>query len=578
MESFVKTVENKILEGIKKLGYDTDKVLLSNSNKPELGQFQFNGVMAIAKRNGKNPVDLANALVEILKEDTCFKSLSVAGPGFINITFNDEYLINYMNLCLDDFDNFIDVEESKTIIIDYGGANAAKALHIGHMRSANIGEALKRLALVYKNNVIGDVHLGDVGRQSGMVISELQLEQPDLPYFKEDYVECNEPLNLTIEDLGRLYPTASNKAKEDESKMEEVRRITAEVDKGTKRYLDLWKKIVEISSVQIKQVYDYLNCRFDLWEGELDSYNYIDDTIKILKPYMYESEGAYVIDIKKEDDKLEIPPLIVIKTDGSTIYATRDLATMHSRMTRFNPDEMWYFTDKRQGMYFEQCFRAAYKSGLVKEDTKLEFYGFGTMNGKDGKPFKTRDGGVMTLDSLIEMVKEVADTKLKDDVKGKEREDLVNKITVAILKFGDLLPVRNTDYNFDLDKVSSVEGKTGPYILYTAVRIKSIFNKLDNVSDAKISVISSKEEENIIIKLIELTKNLKSAYDEKNTGVICDYLFNLCNLYNKFYSEHNIVNEKDEKVKESWVALSKLVYQVIEKLLDILAIEIPDRM
>jgi arginyl-tRNA synthetase len=578
MESFVKTAENKILEGIKKIGFDTDKVLLSNSTKPELGQFQFNGVMAIAKRNGKNPVEVANALVDVLKEDKCFESLTVAGPGFINITFNNEYLLEYMNKCLNDFDNFIDVEEPKTIIVDYGGANAAKALHIGHMRSANIGEALKRLALVYKNNVIGDVHLGDVGRQSGMVISELMLEQPDLPYFKEDYIECNEPLNLTIDDLGRLYPAASNKAKEDENKMEEVRRITAEVDKGTKRYLDLWKKIVDISSIQIKSVYNYLNCTFDLWEGELDSYKYIDDTIKVLKPYMYESEGAYVIDVKKEDDKLEIPPLIVIKTDGSTIYATRDLATMHSRMTRFNPDEMWYFTDKRQGMYFEQCFRAAYTSGLVKQDTKLEFYGFGTMNGKDGKPFKTRDGGVMTLDSLIQMVKDVADTKLKEDIKGKEREDLVNKITVAILKFGDLLPVRNTDYNFDLDKVSSVEGKTGPYILYTAVRIKSIFNKLGDVNNSEIKVISSKEEENIIVKLIELTKVLKTAYDEKNTGVICDYLFNLCNLYNKFYSEHNIVNEENNEIKESWIALSKLVYQVIEKLLDILAIEIPDRM
>ena len=578
MQSFVKQIENKISEGIKKLGFEPDRVLLSNSNKPELGQFQFNGIMAIAKRNGKNPVELANALVEILKEDTCFKSLSVAGPGFINIVFDDAFLVKYMNECLNDFDNFIDVEEPKTIIVDYGGANAAKALHVGHMRSPNIGEALKRLAKLYKHNVIGDVHLGDVGRQSGMVISELQLEQPDLPYFKEDYTGCDEPLNLTMEDLGRLYPTASNKAKEDEARMEEVRRITAEVDKGTKRYLDLWKKIVDISSVDIKQTYDKINCTFELWEGELDSYEYIPDTLNILKPHMYESEGAYVIDVKKDDDKLEIPPLIVVKTDGSTIYATRDLATMHSRMIRFNPDEMWYVVDKRQGMYFEQCFRAAYKSGLVKEDTKLDFFGFGTLNGKDGKPFKTRDGGVMTLNSFLDMVKEIAESKIKDDIQGKEREELVEKIAVAILKFGDLLPVRTTDYNFDLDKFSSVEGKTGPYILYTAVRIKSIFSKLGDVENVKIKTIKSKEEENIIVKLIELTKNLKAAYDEKNTGVICDYLFNLCNLYNKFYSEHNIVNEKDETVKESWVALSKLVYQVIEKLLDVLAIEIPERM
>ncbi len=578
MESFVKTIENKILEGIKKLGFDTDKVLLSNSNKPELGQFQFNGVMAIAKKNGKNPVEVANNLVEILKEDVCFKSLSVAGPGFINITFNDEYLTNYMNKCLDNFDNFIDLESPKTIIIDYGGANAAKALHVGHMRSPNIGESLKRLALLYKNKVIGDVHLGDVGRQSGMVISELKIEQPNLPYFQEDYKECNDSLNLTIEDLGRLYPIANNKAKEDEQRMEEVRRITALVDKGEKRYLDLWKKIVDISSISIKETYDKLNCTFDLWEGELDSYKYIPATLDILKPSMYESEGAYVVDVKKEEDKIEMPPLIVVKTDGSTIYATRDLATMYSRMQRFNPDEIWYVVDKRQGMYFEQCFRTAYKTSLVKEDTKLEFMGFGTLNGKDGKPFKTRDGGLLTLDSLISMVEEIADSKLKPEITGEGRKDIVRKIAIAILKFGDLLPVRNTDYNFDVEKFSSVEGKTGPYILYTAVRIKSIFNKVSNIKDYNIGCISSKEEENIIIKLIELTKILKTSYEEKNISYICEYLFNLCNLYNKFYAEHNIINEKDEIIKNSWISLSKLVYQVIEKLLSILAIEIPDKM
>lgn len=578
MQSFVKQVENKILDGIRKLGYDTDKVLLSNSSKPELGQFQYNGVMAIAKKNGLNPVELANRLVDVLKEDKCFKSLQVAGPGFINIIFSDEYLMNYMNKCEENFDNFLDFENPKTIFIDYGGANAAKALHVGHMRSPNIGEALKRLASLYKNKVIGDVHLGDVGRQSGMVITELQLEQPDLPYFKEDYKECNEPLNVTIEDLGRLYPLASNKAKEDESRMEKVREVTAEVDKGTKRYLDLWKKIVAISSEDIKNTYNKLNCTFDLWEGELDCYKYIPETLDILKPYMYESEGAYVVDVKKDDDKVEIPPLIVVKTDGSTIYATRDLATMHSRMLRFNPDEIWYVVDKRQGMYFEQCFRTAYKSNLVKESTKLEFLGFGTLNGKDGKPFKTRDGGLLTLNSLIDMVKEIADSKLKEDIVGEERKKIVEQIAIAILKFGDLLPVRNTDYNFDLDKFSSVEGKTGPYILYTAVRIKSIFNKIGDVSNAKITKISSKEEENIIVKLIELTKILKSAYDEKNTGIICDYLFNLCNLYNKFYSEHNITNESDKETKESWIALSKLVYKVIEKLLNVLAIEIPSKM
>lgn len=577
MSSFVKQIENKILKVINDLGYQTDKVLLSNSNKPELCQFQYNGIMAIAKKNGLNPIELANKVALELRKDSCFESVAVAGPGFINLIFEDSYLIEYINKCLLDFDNYLDFEKSKTIFIDYGGANAAKALHVGHMRSPNIGEAMKRIALLYKNKVIGDVHLGDVGRQSGMVITELMLEQPNLPYFKENYKECDEPLNLTIEDLGRLYPTASNKAKEDETRMEQVRYITSLVDKGEKRYLDLWKKIVAISSEDIKNTYNKLNCTFDLWEGELDCYKYIPETLDILKPYMYESEGAYVVDVKKEEDKIEMPPLIVVKTDGSTIYATRDLATMYSRMQRFNPDEIWYVVDKRQGMYFEQCFRTAYKANLVKENTKLEFLGFGTLNGKDGKPFKTRDGGLLTLNSLIQMVEEIANSKLKDDIVD-DREKIVKQIAIAILKFGDLLPVRNTDYNFDLDKFSSVEGKTGPYILYTAVRIKSIFNKLNNIENARILKLSSKEEKNLVIKLIEVTKVLKSAYEEKNTGVICDYLFNLCNLYNKFYGEHNILNEEDQTIKESYIALSKTVYNVIEKLLDLLAIEIPDKM
>ena len=578
MKPFIKIVEKRVEEALKEIGYE-QSVMLSVSSRPDLGQYQYNGVMSLAKQYRTNPIEIAKKLVSVLEKDEYFTNVNLAGPGFINLSFNNEKLIEFANAGMNDFNTFVEEKEPKTIVIDYGGANAAKALHVGHMRSPNIGESLKRLALLYKHNVIGDVHLGDVGRQSGMVISELMLEQPDLPYFKEDYTECNEPLNLTIEDLGRLYPTASIKAKEDESKMEEVRRITAEVDKGTKRYLDLWKKIVAISSADIKNTYDVLNCNFDLWEGELDSYQYIPDTLKALKPYMYESEGAYVVDVKKEDDKLEIPPLIVVKTDGATIYATRDLATMYSRTIRFNPDEIWYVVDKRQGMYFEQCFRAAHKAGLVKDTTKLEFFGFGTLNGKDGKPFKTRDGGVMTLNSFIDMVKEIADSKLKDEIQGPQREELIEKIAVAILKYGDLLPVRNTDYNFDLDKFSSVEGKTGPYILYTAVRINSIFAKLKETSkEYKIKNVYSDEELNIYVKLVELTRVLDNSFNEKTLSYICDYLFSLSNLYNKFYAEHNIINETDSDKKETYLALSKLTYNVIKSLLDILAIDVIDRM
>ena len=503
----------------------------------------------------------------------------MAGPGFINLSFNNAKILEFVNVVKTDFDALVDKKDSKKVIVDYGGANAAKALHVGHMRSANIGEALKRLYKLVGHDVIGDVHLGDVGRQAGMVISELKIRHPEWVFFSDNYDGSNPPIHITPADLGEIYPTASNAAKASEERMEEVREITALIDKGYKPYVDLWKQIIEVSSEDIKQVYDVLNCDFDLWEGEMDSYKYIDDTVKILNPYLYESEGALVMDVAKEDDKIEIPPLIVIKKDGSTIYATRDLATIYSRMERFNPDEICYVVDNRQGMYFKQVFRSSYKSGLVKEDTELNFYGFGTMNGSDGKPFKTRDGGVMELRQLISMVSDVTYTKLKETIVGEERKELADKLAIAVLKYADLSPLRNTDYIFDVDKFSSLEGKTGPYILYTAVRINSIFAKLAEKKDNyDIKNIYSEEELNIYLKLIELTKTIDNAFNEKSLSGICDYLFNLANLYNKFYSEHNILNEQDEDKKETYLALSKLTYSVIEKLLNVLAIDMIDKM
>ena len=530
--------------------------------------------MGLAKKYGKNPREIAESIIS--EFDDRFYNVNIAGPGFINVSISDKYLLNYINGNIKDTTGFVDKGEEKTIIVDYGGANAAKVLHVGHMRPANIGESLKRLAELLGNKTIGDVHLGDIGRQSGMIISEIKKRKPELCYFDPEYKGEYPKLEITTEELGEYYPAASIDAKENPDRMEEVRKITALVDEGKEPYFGMWKDIVEVSKESIKKSYDYLNCKFDLWEGELSSLEYVPDTLKVLEPYMYISEGAKVIDVKKDDDKIDIPPLIVIKNDGATIYATRDLATIYSRVKKYNPDEIWYIVDARQSMYFEQVFRASYKSHLVRDDVKLAHYWFGTMNGSDGKPFKTRDGGVMSLDMLVSQVKEKLLAKL-DKYTEEEKKNIADVLTVATIKYADLLPYRTTDFIFDIDKITSFEGKTGPYVLYTMVRIKSILDKV-NIDNASIKSIYSDTERNIYIKLLELAKTLTKAYNEKTLSYICEYLFDLCSLFNKFYGECNIVNEQDMDKKESYVALLNLLYNTGTMLLNILAIEVPDKM
>ena len=570
--SFIKETEKYIYDVITKCGYEIDNVSLESSSRRDLGEFQINVCMALAKKYGKNPRELANEIVANFDER--FTNVNIAGPGFINVTINEEYLIDKINDSINNVDSLIDKMEEKTIIVDYGGANAAKALHVGHMRPANIGESLKRLAKTLGMNTIGDVHLGDIGRQSGMIISEIKKRKPDLCYFDPEYKGEYPKLEITEDELAIYYPAASNDAKENPERMEEVRKITALVDSGVEPYFGMWKDIVEVSSKII--TYDYLNCNFELWEGELSSLKYVPKTLKVLEPYMYESDGAKVIDVKKDDDKLEVPPLIVIKNDGATIYATRDLATIYSRVKLYNPDEIWYIVDARQSLYFEQVFRASYKSKLVRDDVKLAHYWFGTMNGSDGKPFKTRDGGVASLDGLISDVKNKLLTKL-DKYNEDEKNNIADILTVATIKYADLLPYRTTDYIFDIDKITSFEGKTGPYVLYTMVRIKSILNKIEN-KDNIIHGIYSDSERNIYIKLLELSRVLNKAYNEKTLSYVCEYLFDLCSLFNKFYGETSILNESDNEKKESYITLLNLMYNVGSKLLNILAIDIPDKM
>ena len=572
--SFIKETENYITDVIKKCGYEVDNVILESSSRRDLGEFQINVCMGLAKKYGKNPREIAESIIS--EFDDRFYNVNIAGPGFINVSISDKYLLNYINGNIKDTTGFVDKGEEKTIIVDYGGANAAKVLHVGHMRPANIGESLKRLAELLGNKTIGDVHLGDIGRQSGMIISEIKKRKPELCYFDPEYKGEYPKLEITTEELGEYYPAASIDAKENPDRMEEVRKITALVDEGKEPYFGMWKDIVEVSKESIKKSYDYLNCKFDLWEGELSSLEYVPDTLKVLEPYMYISEGAKVIDVKKDDDKIDIPPLIVIKNDGATIYATRDLATIYSRVKKYNPDEIWYIVDARQSMYFEQVFRASYKSHLVRDDVKLAHYWFGTMNGSDGKPFKTRDGGVMSLDMLVSQVKEKLLAKL-DKYTEEEKKNIADVLTVATIKYADLLPYRTTDFIFDIDKITSFEGKTGPYVLYTMVRIKSILDKV-NIDNASIKSIYSDTERNIYIKLLELSKTLTKAYNEKTLSYICEYLFDLCSLFNKFYGECNIVNEQDMDKKESYVALLNLLYNTGTMLLNILAIEVPDKM
>lgn len=573
--SYIKECEEYILNVFKSCGYDISEVILEVSSREDLGEFQVNTCMSLAKKYGKNPRVIAEEIISNF--DDRFENVNIAGPGFINVSINKNQLLNVVSSSLKDISYLIDKDKNKTIIIDYGGANAAKTLHIGHMRSANIGESLKRLSALLGNKMIGDVHLGDIGRQSGMVISEIKKRKPNLCFFDKNYKGDYPKLEITPEELSIYYPSASNDAKENPERMEEVRKITALVDEGIEPYISMWKDIVEVSKQKIKKTYDYLNCHFDLWEGELSSLKYIKDTLKVLEPYMYESDKAKVIDVKREDDKIEFPPLIVIKNDGSSIYATRDLATIYNRINLYNPDEIWYVVDMRQSMYFEQVFRASYKSKLVKENCKLNYYGFGTMNGKDNKPFKTRDGGVLQLNDLIKMIKDELSKRISSSSSEEEKEEILNKLTVATIKFADLLPYRTTDYIFDLEKFCSFEGKTGPYILYSMVRIKSILNKVDYKSFS-IHDIYSDSERKLYVKLLSLSKILNKSYNEKTLSYICEYLYELCSMFNKFYSETNIINETNNERKETYITLLHLILNICTTLLDVLAIEIPDKM
>lgn len=581
--SIIKSLEKDIKDIVEKAGYQVENLVLQPSGRRDLGQFQLNDAMNLAKVYKKAPRVIAEDIVKELKQDNRFTNLNIAGPGFINISLTDEYLGSLLTKIYEDKSLNIDKREKKTVVLDYGGANVAKALHVGHLRSANIGEALKRLARTLGYEVIGDAHLGDYGRPLGLVILEIKKRYPDLVYFDENYNGdySDVELPITNQDLEEIYPYASNKSKEDEKYLEEARGITFKIQNHEKGYYDLWKKVVEISKNDIKQVYDLLNVNFDLWLGESDAAECIDELTKIYeeKKILTESEGALIVEVKEEEDTSPMPPLLFKRSNGTISYETTDLATILQRKKEINPDEIWYCVDGRQELHFEQVFRAARKANLVEKNVKLDFIGFGTMNGTDGKPFKTRDGGVMSLKNLISLVEEETRKRINPDtVEEGKRESVAKSVAIAALKYADLLPFRGTDYIFDPEKFSDLDGKTGPYLLYSTIRMKSLLEKGKNIEIGEITKFKTETEKEIALTILRLPIILNKALDTKSLNDITEYIYKLTSLYNKFYADNRILTEDDEKLQKSWLTLTKVVYDINIMLLDILAIKVPEKM
>lgn len=581
--SIIKELEKQVEKKIEESGYEIDNFKLQVTNRPDLGEYQINDAMQLAKKYHKNPREIAENITEKLEELNIFTSINIAGPGFINVSLSDEFLINIIEKMSTDIESNIDKQEKKTIVLDYGGANVAKALHVGHLRSANIGEALKRLARLLGHTVISDAHLGDYGRPLGLVILEIKKRYPNLEYFNEEYTGDYKDIELPItnKDLEEIYPIASTKAKEDEAYLEEARIITTKLQNHERGYYDIWQRIIEISKEEIKKVYDELNVYYDLWEGESNAAEYVDELIEILesKNLVEISDGAKIIDVKEDDDKSPMPPLLLVKSNGSISYETTDLATILERKKKIDPDEIWYCVDGRQQLHFEQVFRATRKANLVSDDVKLEYIGFGTMNGKDGKPFKTRDGGVMSLKSLIDEVKKETEKRINKDIVAEENiEETVDNIAISTLKYADLIPFRTTDYIFDPEKFSEVEGKTGPYLLYSTVRMASLLNKAKDEKQTTYKKVKNKTDRDIILTLLELPNVLTRSFEMKSLNEIADYLYDLTSKYNKFYSENKVLTEDDEDLKESWLVLTNTVYKVNLLLLDTLGLKVPEKM
>ena len=581
--SVIKKLETDIKGILKKAGYEVDKVLLEPSNRRDLGEYQINNAMQLTKIYHENPRDIAAKIVTELEKDNRFTNINIAGPGFINISFSDQYIYDFLNEIHEDVHNNIDKKEPKKIIVDYGGANVAKALHVGHLRTGNIGEALKRLALLLGYDALGDAHLRDYGRPLGLVLREIKERYPELKYFDENYTGDYSEVELPItnKDLEEIYPVASNKAKEDEQYLEEARIITAKIQSHEKGYYDLWKRVVDISKEDIKKTYESLNVSFEIWNGESDEMEYFDELLKIYedKNLLVDSEGARVVEVATPEDKAPMPPLLFIRSNGAASYETTDLAAILERKINYNPDEIWYVVDARQALHFEQTFRAARKAKLVEDRVVLEHVGNGTMNGKDGKPFKTRDGGVMSLKALMDLVYDETYKKITNEsIKEEEKKEIARIVAMAAVKYADLLPYRGTDYIFELEKFTDLEGKTGPYLLYSTIRMRSLLKKAEEFKATKITKLKGAAEKEIALTLLTLPLVLNRAVEAKTLNEIAEFLYKLTACYNSFYAENKIIIEEDADLRNSWIVLTETVYNINMLLLGILGIEVPEKM
>ena len=588
MKKLTEYMAEELSAAFEKAGYDSSYGKVGVSNRPDLCEYQCNGAMAGAKAYKKAPFMIADDVVGNLADSKVFSMKEMVKPGFINLKVSEEFLADYLKEMEKDEKLGADTaKEPKTIVIDYGGPNVAKPLHVGHLRSAIIGESIKRIGRFVGHKVIGDVHLGDWGLQMGLIITELKHRQPELVYFDDSYTgEYPAEAPFTISELEEIYPCASGKSKEDEAYRQEALEATHLLQQGKPGYMALWNHIMSVSVTDLKRNYANLNVSFDLWKKESDAQPYIPDMVEMMKEkgFAYEDQGALVVDVKEETDTKEIPPCMLLKSDGASLYTTTDLATIVERMKLFQPDEILYVVDKRQELHFIQVFRCARKTGLVKEDTKLSFLGFGTMNGKDGKPFKTREGGVMRLENLIADIDEEMFTKIVENrsVRDKDARDTAKIVGLAAIKYGDLSNQATKDYIFDVDRFTSFEGNTGPYILYTIVRIKSILNRYveagGNLEAGEILPASNSSEKNLMLQLSGFGSMIESAFEEKAPHKICAYIYEVSNAFNSFYHETKILSEENQAQKESYIRLLQLTKRVLETSIDLLGFEAPDKM
>lgn len=588
MKTLLELITIEVKSAFQKAGYDEAYAKVTLSNRPDLCEYQCNGAMAAAKAYKKAPIMIANDIVSELKSCDSFEMAEAVNPGFINLKVKTSFVSGYLNAMDSDPDLGVEKEAyPKTIMVDYGGPNVAKPLHVGHLRSAIIGESVKRIARHKGNQVIGDIHLGDWGYQMGLIITELKKRQPGLLYFDEAFQgEYPSEAPFTIGELEEIYPSASAYAKEHEDYRDEALQATFLLQNGHRGYRAIWDHIMKVSVSDLKKNYSNLKVDFDLWKGEADAQKYIPDMVERLKAegYAHYDDGALVVDVQEDDDKKEVPPCMILKSDGAALYDTTDLATLVEREKLYQPDEVIYIVDKRQELHFEQVFRCAKKTGIVRPEVGLKFLGFGTMNGKDGKPFKTRDGGVMRLENLIREINEEMYQKIMGNrtVSEEEANSTAQIVGLAAIKYGDLSNQASKDYVFDVDRFTSFEGNTGPYILYTIVRIKSILNKYQDkggiLNKSSIREAYSECEKTLMLEAAKFNDVVDTVYEETAPHKLCAYIYDLANAFNKFYHETKILAEEDEERKVGYIALLKLTKEILETCIDLLGFEAPERM